>query len=164
MTLPKPSKVWPLLLLSGGLLTPLFHSCDNGCEQLREHFLHASFISTSGRTLRALSFTAHSEGKQYTQPSNASFADIEIDLNPTSDSIMLCLSLTYSDYGDSFTKPDTLTIRYKSNPKFLDLACDCTFLYEITEVQQYTHNVISHINIDDAHVNDSQAINITFEY
>ena len=150
-----------LLLLPAA--TMLLGSCDNGCEQTRENYMHVAFTSTSGRTLNRLTMIMKSGGVETESSNYTSFTDIEVDVNPSDSVTTLCLESTYTDYGDRFTVADTIELHYTVTPKFLDLSCGCSVIYNITQVQCSRH-LLSNTVINNAEVLPDGGVNITFEY
>ncbi len=167
MTSQRPSKLlkafWaPVCLLLAAIVLTLT-ACDNGCEQTRENYPHICFISTSGRQMRSVVIFMQSNdtippGLEYTQ-----FDDIKIDINPNSSETRLLIESTYTDYGDSFKVRDTVTVRYMTEPRFLDLSCGCTVTYDLTDVST-TNNLIRRIAVNNPHVFTDSGINLTIEY
>ncbi len=141
----------------------LLCSCDNGCEQVREAYMNTTFTSTSGRTMRSITLYCISDTLGYST-SITSFTDVELKLNPKSTTSTLILDCSYSDYGDSYTSSDTVTINYTLDSKFLDMECGCTVLFHINEVTS-TRNLISNYIINEANVvADGNVTNLIFEY
>lgn len=141
----------------------LLGSCDNGCEQTRENYMHARVISTSGRQMRRMSFFMVS-GQYMTQSGNVTkLDDFEVKINPKDSVTYLFCTCEYSDYGDSFMETDTIRIDYQTTPRFLDLSCGCTVTYHITDVAS-THALFTRTTIDNADVEPGAGINLTIEY
>ena len=161
MTVPRLSNI-SVLLATLAILA----SCDNGCEQDRESFVHLSFTSMSGRVLKSLSHLATSDVTDLCVESTGitSFDDVEIDLDPHGSQSVIILTMTYTDYGDSYTVKDTLQIRYTTTPEFLDMSCGCTMQYHIDEVKALTHNLLTQVTLSDAVVTPTSSNNISFEY
>ena len=162
-----------LILLIGMALAMLgVASCDNGCEQMRESYMHISFTGTTSRTLRNLYIDAHGrkEGMamsdsttlQYTLPVNK-FDNIELELNPNDSLVTLVLRCEYQDYGDKFQANDTVRIAYTVNGRFLDMECGCTVDYNITDVR-CTHNLLEEVRISDPLVHTESGINLELIY
>lgn len=155
-------------LLQGGVIACLalsagLTSCDNGCEQKRESFLRLNFVSTSGRTLRSMNLICTSGDRGYELDNITKFDNLELDLDLNATSCLLRMECTYNDYGDSFTEVDTLIVNYDSNPKFLDLSCGCTVLYDLKDVQQLG-DFFRHVLIEDTQVRPESGSNIIIEY
>lgn len=145
------------------LAVSLFTACDNGCEQTRENYPRISFVSTSGRQLRSVAITMQSGDTLVTNKAQTSYNDIEIDINPRRNETFLLIQSSYTDYGDSFTELDTVRLGYETDARFLDLACGCTVMYNITEVTS-TYNLIKRVIVNEPQVYTDSGINITFEY
>lgn len=161
------------LVLTGMVLALLgVISCDNGCEQMRESFMHISFISTTSRTLRTLEIDAHGrrEGMvmsdsttlQYTFKVNK-FDNIELELNPNDSLVTFVLRCDYQDYGDKFQANDTVRIAYAANGRFLDMECGCTVDYEIQNITT-THNLLEDVRITDPQIHTKSGINLELVY
>ncbi len=161
------------LVLTGMVLALLgVMSCDNGCEQMRESFMHISFISTTSRTLRTLEIDAHGrrEGMvmsdsttlQYTFKVNK-FDNIELELNPNDSLVTFVLRCDYQDYGDKFQANDTVRIAYNANGRFLDMECGCTVDYEIQNITT-THNLLEDVRITDPQIHTESGINLELVY
>lgn len=165
MTLQRLSKshASAVVLLVAGTVLASVSSCDNGCEQKRESYMHAEFVSTSGRTLKQLSILCKSDSMQYEVSQINKFENIEIDLNPKDTVTSLLLTCTYSDYGDVYTVTDSVSISYETQTRFLDMACGCSITYDITQVT-HTGELLSNIITREAHIHPDSGINLTFEY
>lgn len=147
-------------------------SCDNGCEQMRESFMHISFTATTSRSLRSVNIDAHGrkEGMamsdsttlQYTLPVSK-FDNIELELNPNDSIVTLVLRSEYQDYGDKFQANDTVRIAYTVNGRFLDMECGCTVDYNITDVR-FTKNLLEEVKISDPLVFTESGINLELIY
>lgn len=162
-----------LILLIGMALSVLgVASCDNGCEQMRESFMHISFTATTSRSLRSVNIDAHGrkEGMamsdsttlQYTLPVSK-FDNIELELNPNDSIVTLVLRSEYQDYGDKFQANDTVRIAYTVNGRFLDMECGCTVDYNITDVR-FTKNLLEEVKISDPLVFTESGINLELIY
>lgn len=152
------------LLLGVIGIQALLCSCDNGCEQIREAFMTTTFTSTSGRSMSSIKLLCYSDTLGYSTTISSSYTDIELQLNPKATSTTMILDCTYSDYGDSYTQSDTVTINYTVEPKFLDMECGCTVLFHIDEVTS-TRNLFGNFIINEANVvADGQVTNLIFEY
>lgn len=162
-----------LILLIGMALSVLgIASCDNGCEQMRESFMHISFTATTSRSLRSVNIDAHGrkEGMamsdsttlQYTLPVSK-FDNIELELNPNDSIVTLVLRSEYQDYGDKFQANDTVRIAYTVNGRFLDMECGCTVDYNITDVR-FTKNLLEEVKISDPLVFTESGINLELIY
>lgn len=162
-----------LILLIGMALSVLgVASCDNGCEQMRESFMHISFTATTSRSLRSVNIDAHGrkEGMamsdsttlQYTLPVSK-FDNIELELNPNDSIVTLVLRSEYQDYGDKFQANDTIRIAYTVNGRFLDMECGCTVDYNITDVR-FTKNLLEEVKISDPLVFTESGINLELIY
>lgn len=160
MTSLRPSDAAAVL---AGAASLLLASCDNGCEQLRESYPTASFVSTSGRTLRQVDITYLGSKEGLKSPAIRSLDNVDLDINPSADSTRMLIVCDYSDYGDRFTTTDTLTLYYTVEPRFLDMACGCTVSYEITEATT-THHLLDRIIINERHVTPDTGLNLTIEY
>lgn len=161
------------LVLTGMVLALLgVMSCDNGCEQMRESFMHISFISTTSRTLRTLEIDAHGRREgivmsdsttlQYTFKVNK-FDNIELELNPNDSLVTFVLRCDYQDYGDKFLANDTVRIAYAANGRFLDMECGCTVDYEIQNITT-THNLLEDVRITDPQIHTESGINLELVY
>lgn len=161
------------LLLIGMALSVLgVASCDNGCEQMRESYMHISFTGTTSRTLRSINIDAHGRKEglamsdsttlQYTLPVNK-FDNIELELNPNDSLVTLVLRCEYQDYGDKFLANDTVRIAYSVNGRFLDMECGCTVDYNITDVR-FTKNLLEEVKITDPLVFTESGINLELIY
>ena len=173
MTLPKPSKKVHgaqctghgdrcRLALFSLLALATLASCDNGCEQTRESYAHLAFTSTSGRQLQSITMTCRSGERAY-QSTLTSFTSVEVDLNPHDTLTTIILDCTYVDYGDTYTVTDSIRVHYATEPKFLDLACGCSVLYTITDLDTYGH-FFPLIDLTDPDVTTESGINITCQY
>lgn len=162
-----------LILLIGMALAVLgIASCDNGCEQMRESFMHISFTSASSRSLRTLNIDAHGrkEGMvmsdsttlQYTLPVSK-FDNIELELNPNDSLVTLVLRCEYQYYGDVSQCNDTVRIAYTVNGRFLDMDCGCTVDYNITDVR-FSKNLLEEVRISDPLVHTESGINLDLIY
>lgn len=162
-----------LILLIGMALSVLgVASCDNGCEQMRESFMHISFTATTSRSLRSVNIDAHGrkEGMamsdsttlQYTLPVSK-FDNIELELNPNDSIVTLVLRSEYQDYGDKFQANDTVRIAYTVNGRFLDMECGCTVDYNITDVR-FTKNLLEEVKISDPLVFTESGVNLELIY
>ena len=168
MTLLRPSDILrsarTLCLLLGVCGIPmLFCACDNGCEQVREAYMTTTFTSTSGRTMRSISLLCISDTLGYTA-TLTQFTDIDLELNPKSTHTTMILDCSYSDYGDYYTSSDTVEIDYTVEPKFLDMECGCTVLFQINNVTSTRHLFSNLIINEDNIVADGDATNLIFEY
>lgn len=163
MTLPRPFNLSARCLSLLALALPLCTACDNGCEQTRENYLKLTFTSTSGRTLRSMSFIMLSGDKVTETKSIQKFTDIDFDINPNESCTRICIQSNYSDYGDSYSVRDTIDVTYTTEARFLDLSCGCTVNYEIQDVVS-THHLLGQMTINNAQVFDGSGTNITFEY
>jgi len=170
--LQKRSNILIVLASMALALLAAVSSCDNGCEQMRESFMHISLTSNSSRTLRSLYIDAHGrkEGMamsddttlQYTF-SITSFDDIELELNPNDTLVTFVLRSLYQDYGDKFEVNDTVRISYTANGRFLDMECGCTVDYEINTVST-THHLIEEVRITDSQINTESGNNLELIY
>ncbi len=162
-----------LILLIGMALAVLgVASCDNGCEQMRESFMHISLTGTTSRSIRSLNIDAHGRKKgmamsdsttlQYTLPVSK-FDNIELELNPNDSLVTFVLRSEYQDYGDKFQANDTVRIVYSVNGRFLDMDCGCTVDYEIKEVS-CTRNLLEEARITDPKIFTESGINLEFTY
>lgn len=162
-----------LILLIGMALAVLgVASCDNGCEQMRESFMHISFTSTTSRSLRSLNIDAHGRKEglamsdsttlQYTLPASK-FDNIELELNPNDSLVTLVLRCEYQDYGDKFLANDTVRIAYTVNGRFLDMECGCTVDYNINDVR-FTRNLLEEVKISDPLIHTESGINLELIY
>lgn len=162
-----------LILLIGMALAVLgVASCDNGCEQMRESFMHISFTSSTSRSLRSLNIDAHGRKEglamsdsttlQYTLPVSK-FDNIELELNPNDSIVTLVFRSEYQDYGDKFQANDTVRIAYTVNGRFLDMECGCTVDYNITDVR-FTKNLLEEVKISDPLVFTESGINLELIY
>ncbi len=162
-----------LILLIGIALAVLgVSSCENGCEQMRESFMHISFTGTTSRSLRSLNIDAHGRKQglamsdsttlQYTLPVNK-FDNIELELNPNDSLVTFVLRSEYQDYGDKFQANDTVRIAYSVNGRFLDMECGCTVDYEIKNVS-HTKNLLEEVRISDPLIFTESGINLEFIY
>ena len=162
-----------LILLIGMALSVLgVASCDNGCEQMRESFMHISFTSTTSRSLRSLNIDAHGRKEglamsdsttlQYTLPASK-FDNIELELNPNDSLVTLVLRCEYQDYGDKFLANDTVRIAYTVNGRFLDMECGCTVDYNINDVR-FTRNLLEEVKISDPLIHTESGINLELIY
>lgn len=144
-------------------------SCDNGCEQKRENFLHTSFVSSSGRTLRNMEIRLASTPDDPTPDDGyiltkiTKFEDVELDLNPNDSVTYFIVSSTYTDFGDSFQLLDTVRIEYSTQSYFLDMNCGCTINYELLSVET-THNLFSEVEVLDPIVLTDTEMNLLFKY
>lgn len=139
-------------------------SCDNGCEQTRENFLHVSFVSSSGRSMKKMDIMAVHGETGYIFPGISQFDDVELDLiNPNDSITYLLLQGTYTDFGDSFEVTDTVEVKYDVEPYYLDMACGCTVHYLLKSVTS-THHLFSTVRVVDPVVLTESGINIVFEY
>ena len=138
-------------------------SCDNGCEQKRENYIHLSVTSTSGRNLQGMSILYQSGDTIRESKRITAFNDIEIDVNPRQQLTYLYIESSYTDYGDRYTTCDTVGIHYTVEPRFLDLECGCSVTYDLTEVTS-THNLFSNVRIVNREVLTDSGINIAIEY
>ena len=162
-----------LILLIGMALSVLgVASCDNGCEQMRESFMHISFTSTTSRSLCSLNIDAHGRKEglamsdsttlQYTLPASK-FDNIELELNPNDSLVTLVLRCEYQDYGDKFLANDTVRIAYTVNGRFLDMECGCTVDYNINDVR-FTRNLLEEVKISDPLIYTESGINLELIY
>lgn len=163
-----------LLVITVMALTMLgIASCDNGCEQMRESFMHIKFTGTTSRSLRSLSIDAHGrrEGMamsdsttlRYVIDNITTFDNIELELNPQDSLVTLVLRFQYQDYGDKFETNDTLRIAYTANGRFLDMECGCTVDYEIKNVS-FTHNLLEEITVTEPMIHTESGNNMELTY
>ena len=148
-------------------------SCDNGCEQMRESFMHINIISTTSRAMRSLNIDAHgrrdgwpmsdSTTLQYSTISLTKFDNIDLELNPNDSLVTFVFRCVYSDYGDKFTANDTVRIVYAANGRFLDMECGCTVDYTIQQVTT-THSLLEEVKITDPEIHTESGINLEFTY
>lgn len=166
MTLQRPFKhrlhVWGQGAVCCAALLSL-SACDNGCEKNRESYPQISFVSTSGRQLRSVSISLLSEGQLMTGKALDKYENISVKINPQSTRTDIIASCTYSDYGDSFSEIDTVTVLYEVQPRFLDLSCGCTVSYNITQVTS-THHLFGNVVLNNAYVDSETGLNLTIEY
>lgn len=148
-------------------------SCDNGCEQMRESFMHIKFTGTTSRTLRNVDIDAHGRHEglalsdsttlQYSIIKINKFEDIELELNPNDSLVFFVLHSDFQEYGDKFTTNDTVRIAYKANGRFLDMECGCTVDYEIRHIL-HTHNLLQEIKINEPQIHTESGINLELIY
>lgn len=138
-------------------------SCDNGCEQTRENYIHACATSVSGRQMRSISFIMLSDSTVVGNFSVSSFDRFDVKVNPKSTATTLIMSCDYTDYGDRFSTTDTLVLNYETTPNFIDLSCGCTVTYHISHVST-THNLVSNLVINNSEVLPESGIHLTIEY
>lgn len=158
MTLPRLYNLCGLIALGC-----CFTACDNGCEQKRESFLHLSFTSTSGRSMRSMTVRCISGERGYELSDISKFDELELDLDPQSTQCVITFDCTYNDYGDAFTETETLIVDYTADTRFLDLACGCTVMYDISNAQN-TGNLFRRVQITDSQVRTDSENNISIEY
>lgn len=155
-------QVFPILIavamVAGGI-----SSCDNGCEQIRENFLHASFVSATGRVMTNMEIILSNGEDGYLLTGIKQFDDVELDLNPNDSLTYLLVNGTYNDYGDSFSLTDTIYLAYKAEPYYLDMNCGCTVIFELQSVTS-THHLFTSIEVVDPIVLTDSGINLKFEY
>lgn len=141
-----------------------FASCDNGCEQNRENFMHVSFTSSSGRVLRGMEIILTSNDTTgYMITDIKDFSNLELDLNPNDSVTCLFISSTYTDFGDSFQLIDTIRIDYTTQAYYLDMNCGCTVHYELQSVLS-THHLFHSVEVVDPLVLPDTQMNLRFEY
>lgn len=138
-------------------------SCDNGCEQTRENFMHVSFSSSTGRVLRGMEVIVSTGERGYMLTGINQFDDVEFDLCPDDSICYMLIDGQYTDFGDSFQLTDTVEICYTTQPYYLDMACGCTMNYEIQSVRS-THHLFHTVNVVDPVVLTESGINLAFEY
>ena len=117
----------------------------------------------SGRQLRSVSISLLSEGQLMTGKALDKYENISVKINPQSTRTDIIASCTYSDYGDSFSEIDTVTVLYEVQPRFLDLSCGCTVSYNITQVTS-THHLFGNVVLNNAYVDSETGLNLTIEY
>ena len=147
-----------LAVVAGGV-----SSCDNGCEQIRENFLHASFVSSSGRTMSKMEIILSNGEDGYLLTGISKFDDVELDLNPNDSITYMLINGTYTEYGDSFSVTDTICIEYTTEPFYLDMNCGCTVTFELNSVTS-THHLFTSTEVVDPIVLTDSGINLKFEY
>ena len=167
----KRSKI--LILLAAFALTLLgTMSCENGCEQMRESFMHITFTGSTSRSLRGVSIDAYGRKPkeatnelklQYSTAKVTKYENIELELNPNDSIVAFLLHFDYQDYGDNFQADDTVMIAYSVNGRFLDMECGCTVDYEIKEVTS-TKNLLEDIRITDPVIHTESGINLELIY
>ena len=107
------TKLLPLLLLLTATVCGWLTSCDNGCEQMRESFMHVRFVSTTSRSMLGVSIDAHGRREgvaisdsttlQYMTTKLTKYDNIELELNPNDSLVTFVLHSDYTDYGDRFS-------------------------------------------------------------
>ena len=152
-----------LILTALTALAATVASCDNGCEQTRENYIHVSFVSSSGRDLKKMEIIASTGEEGYMLEGINKFDDVELHLCPSDSLTYLLITATYTDFGDSFQESDTVLVRYTAQPYYLDLNCGCTVNYEITSVLS-THHLFKNVDIVDPIVLTESGINLNFDY
>ncbi len=162
-----------IALSSLALLLLGIASCDNGCEQMRESFMHIKFTGTTSRTLRNVDIEAHgrhegialsdSTTMQYAIVKINKFENIELELNPNDSLVTFVLHSDYQEYGDKFMANDTVRITYTANGRFLDMECGCTVDYEIRTVT-HTHNLLEEVKVTDPQIHTESGINLELVY
>lgn len=163
----------PLLLPLTAAVCGWLTSCDNGCEQMRESFMHVRFVSTTSRSMSGLSIDAHGRREgvtlsdsttlQYMTTKLTKYDNIELELNPNDSLVTFVLHCDYSDYGDRFSANDTVRIAYKTEGRFLDMECGCTVDYTIEHVTT-THNLIQDVKLIGKDIHTESEINLEFIY
>lgn len=147
-------------------------SCENGCEQMRESFMHITFTGSTSRSLKGVSIDAYGRKPQepademqlqYSTTKFTKYSDIELELNPNDSIVAFLLHFDYQDYGDNFQANDTVLILYQPNGRFLDMECGCTVDYEIKEIVT-THNLLEDIQITDPVIHTESGINLELIY
>lgn len=138
-------------------------SCDNGCEQTRENYMHVSFVSNSGRTMRSMEVIVSTGETGYQLTGINKFDDVELDLSPNDSVCYLLVTGTYVDFGDSFQETDTVRLEYTRQPYFLDMNCGCTVNYELQSVES-THHLFTEVEVVDPVILTESGINMTFVY
>ena len=150
-------------LVGAATLACVLASCDNGCEQTREAFLHVGFTSTTGRNMRAMEVIVSTGEEGYQLVGINKFDDVELDLCPSDSVCHLLISGTYTDFGDSFQVTDTVRVEYQVQPYYLDMACGCTVHYHLTSVS-FTHHLFTSLRVLDPTILTDSGINLMFEY
>ena len=147
-------------------------SCENGCEQMRESFMHITFTGSTSRSLKGVSIDAYGRktneatdelALQYSTAKVTKYENIELELNPNDSIVAFLLHFDYQDYGDNFQANDTVLIFYHANGRFLDMECGCTVDYEIKEVTS-TKNLLEDIQITDPIIHTESGINLELIY
>lgn len=166
-------KLLPILLILTAAACGWLTSCENGCEQMRESFMHIGFTSTTSRALSSLSIDAHgrrdgmvlsdSTTLRYMTAKLTKYEDIELELNPNDSLVTFVLHSQYSDYGDKFTADDTVRVVYKAEGRFLDMECGCTVDYTIEQVT-CTHNLLQEVRIEEKMIHTESGKNLEFIY
>lgn len=167
----KRSNILILLAVVASLLLGAV-SCENGCEQMRESFMHITFTGSTSRSLKGVSIDAYGRKPQeatdkmqlqYSTTKFTKYSDIELELNPNDSIVAFLLHFDYQDYGDNFQANDTVLILYQPNGRFLDMECGCTVDYEIKEIVT-THNLLENIQITDPVIHTESGINLELIY
>ena len=167
----KRSNILILLAVVASLLLGAV-SCENGCEQMRESFMHITFTGSTSRSLKGVSIDAYGRKPQepademqlqYSTTKFTKYSDIELELNPNDSIVAFLLHFDYQDYGDNFQANDTVLILYQPNGRFLDMECGCTVDYEIKEIVT-THNLLEDIQITDPVIHTESGINLELIY
>lgn len=147
-------------------------SCDNGCEQIRESYMHICLTSNTSRTLRNLEIDAHGRKDGIAMSDSTTlrytfkiskFDDIELELNPNDSLVTFVMHSDYQYYGDKMQANDTVRIAYTVNGRFLDMECGCTVDYEIQNVTT-THNLLEDVRITEPLIHTESGINLELIY
>lgn len=150
-------------LAAASALSLALASCDNGCEQVRENYLHTMFTSASGRTMRGMEVIVSNGETGYQLDDITQFDDVKLDLNPNDSLCYMLITGRYTDFGDSFQLTDTVEVRYTTQPYYLDMNCGCTIHYELQSVTT-THHLFSAVNVLDPVVVTESVSNLEFIY
>lgn len=166
-------QLFPILLIMAAAVCGWLTSCDNGCEQMRESYMHITLIGTTSRALSGIEIEAHgrrdgweisdSTTIQYIVPKLTKYEDIELELNPNDSLVTFVLHSDYTDYGDRFSADDTIRVLYTANGRFLDMECGCTVDYTIESIT-HTHNLLVDARITDKDIHTESGINLEFTY
>ena len=166
-------KLLPLLLLVAAAVCGWLTSCENGCEQMRESFMHIGFTGTTSRALNSVSIDAHGRREgvvlsdsttlRYMTAKLVKYDDIELELNPNDSLVTFVLHFQYSDYGDRFMADDTVRVVYTTTGRFLDMECGCTVDYTLEQVT-CTHNLLQEVRIAEKVIHTESGKNLEFIY
>ena len=168
MTLQRHSDLYRPFRLLGGilLLTTLLSSCgNNGCEETRESVLLVQLKPTRGLSLYSLSaWGITAEGDSIPMLSNVSSpTEAEFTLQPDTTFTQIQLHCIVNDTGEYETFDNTLNIRYRHYPYFLDMECGCAIFYDVDSVW-VSGALFQQVKLKNAHITNEENVNIILEY
>lgn len=149
------------------LLLTLLSGCgNNGCEEIRESYCLTSLKSVSSAGITSLyawgiGDLSHLSDSLMLSASNPT--EMELRLDPNAEQTQIRLQMTTTYYGETSQREDTLTIRYKVDPHFIDMECGCTVYFTIQSAE-CTKNFLRDIRITNPIVSNEENVNLTIDF